>query len=710
MAKPIAEAFIELDARTAKYKQKIADMKRRTARFGASATKALGAVAKSLKVAALGMGAFGAAAAVAAAVVATKLTRSMFGMVRAAVKMGDEFDKMALRTGESVEMLTALSFAAQISGTSIQDMETGIRRLSRNMNDVSRGIGEARRSFEKLDVSVADSQGRLRSASSVISEIADKMNNLTSESEKTAVAQEIFGRGGASLLPLLKQGSAGIKALTDRAAELGLVLSTKTAAAAAEFNDRMTELRSSIEMIKFKIGTALLPILQPLVERFTVMSSEISGVVDKLALVIGAYKDYGKEVTMVLEQVALIGLKTTLAMLSGMFKMIQIAGKNMFEPLLFGGITVFNELNRRAKKASLTISKWLSKLAPKEFETTNEQLEKQKKAVDEYIDGLNNMSDALGQMAFMEGMQKGLAEGTNVIKDAMQDYRDMMKDVNTVLDAFISKHPKVEATIEETVKPVQVLKRAFTDWGFILDQNIKAVKKLGGTIEGTAKDGREEWNRLLDQMDMSKAVREANRAKEAIEEFKEKAKDTADAIKPAFENMFVDLLSGKTKDLWTQFWDDLKQIAIRKLAEIAATTIFTKIIDAMTKEAAKTKTDAVKSGVKKGIGGVIGGFVGSIFGPGGTVVGAKIGSDVVGAFGEGGIVRKPTFAMIGEKGPEAVIPLSGPRASGMGRPFIFSGDIIFNETDFANMDRTRLKKTVQQQIIPLLREAAADGI
>ena len=213
---------------------------------------------------------------IAVAAVGTAITGSLLLAVRSATKLGDELDKMSLRTGESVETLSALSFAAQISGSSIQQMENGIRRLSRNMNDFQNGIGEAARAFDKLGVSVTDSSGNLRSASSFIIEVADKFNQLTSSSEQAAVAQEIFGRGGTAMLPLLKQGSAGIKALTDRAAELGLVLSTEAATAAALFNDRITELTSSLKLATAKLGAELIPTLQPLVENITEIIGKIS--------------------------------------------------------------------------------------------------------------------------------------------------------------------------------------------------------------------------------------------------------------------------------------------------------------------------------------------------------------------------------------------------------------------------------------------------
>ena len=60
---------------------------------------------------------------------------------------------------------------------------------------------------------------------------------------KTALAIKLFGKSGADLIPLLNQGRAGIKELTDEAAKLGIVISTETAAKAEQFNDTLKNYR-----------------------------------------------------------------------------------------------------------------------------------------------------------------------------------------------------------------------------------------------------------------------------------------------------------------------------------------------------------------------------------------------------------------------------------------------------------------------------------
>jgi len=58
---------------------------------------------------------------------------------------------------------------------------------------------------------------------------------------------------------MLKEGGAGIEALMEKAKELGVVMSTESASKAAEFNDRITDLKESVGAIGRDIGSILIP-------------------------------------------------------------------------------------------------------------------------------------------------------------------------------------------------------------------------------------------------------------------------------------------------------------------------------------------------------------------------------------------------------------------------------------------------------------------
>lgn len=198
------------------------------------------------------------------------ITGSLLASVNAAVEFGDQMDKASRRTNMTAEDLSGLAYAADISGTRFETLEGSLRRFTDGIGQVMMGTGEAKVWFDKLGISVVDAAGVVRSTTELFLEAADAIAGMSNETEQVIATQEIFGsRYGTQILPLLKEGSSGIKALTDRAAELGLVMSTDAAAAAAEFKDRMTDLKGSLASIGREVGSALIPVLLPLVESLT---------------------------------------------------------------------------------------------------------------------------------------------------------------------------------------------------------------------------------------------------------------------------------------------------------------------------------------------------------------------------------------------------------------------------------------------------------
>lgn len=196
------------------------------------------------------------------------VTAAFGAIVFKTTKLGDTYDKMSKRTNVAVETLSALGYAAKISGADLDTVEKSLRYLARGMDDMSMGVGEAKDAFEYLDIAVTNTEGNLRPTIDVLKEAATKLAGMTDETKQVALATDIFGaRYGTQLLPLLKEGGKGIEDLMNKARELGVVMSTEAAAKAAEFNDRLTDLKESIGGMGRDIGSVLIPPLIDLSEK-----------------------------------------------------------------------------------------------------------------------------------------------------------------------------------------------------------------------------------------------------------------------------------------------------------------------------------------------------------------------------------------------------------------------------------------------------------
>lgn len=174
---------------------------------------------------------------------------------RVFVTAGDKLDKMSKRTGVSVEALSELGFAASQSGSDIDDLEKGLKRMVRTISDAGDGMATAKDALAEIGVSVDALQQM--SPEQQFKTLAQAFSQITDASKKAALAQEIFGRAGTQLIPLMDEGAAGIERLQEQARALGLTISTDAARSAAQLGDMLDILATSAKAVAFAVGEAL---------------------------------------------------------------------------------------------------------------------------------------------------------------------------------------------------------------------------------------------------------------------------------------------------------------------------------------------------------------------------------------------------------------------------------------------------------------------
>ena len=219
-------------------------------KFGKKAGPGL---SKILKVGALALGGL----AVAGAAMGIKLAKDL-------LDTGDALDKMNRKTGLTVERIQELDFAAQQSGTSIGTIEKAFLRSTRVLGDASKGLATAEDTLTALGLSaqeLADVH-----PDELFTVFAEAVSQVESPLEKAQLAQELFGKSGAELIPLLEGGAAGIEALAGQAREAGNIMSGETARAAAEFNDQLNILKQRGLAVVQRAFASLAPHLSTFVD------------------------------------------------------------------------------------------------------------------------------------------------------------------------------------------------------------------------------------------------------------------------------------------------------------------------------------------------------------------------------------------------------------------------------------------------------------
>lgn len=173
--------------------------------------------------------------------------------------LGDELEKMALRTGVSAERLSALRYAAGQTDTSMESLQIAFVKQGKFLDDLNNKSAVSADVMRRLNVTTDQLAAKTADERFVL--FADRLAQIKDVGERSAVAMKIFGKGAVDLLPLMANGAAGIESLMTQAERLGLVMSTEDATAAAAFGDSLDRLTSAGNALLVNVVGPFIPML-----------------------------------------------------------------------------------------------------------------------------------------------------------------------------------------------------------------------------------------------------------------------------------------------------------------------------------------------------------------------------------------------------------------------------------------------------------------
>lgn len=195
------------------------------------------------------------------------------GMVGLAVKAGqtaDDLNTLSKVTGLTTETLQKFQYASDVIDVSMETLTGSLAKLTRSMGNAQKGTKTSEEAFAKLGVKITDTNGRLRDNEEVFNEVINALSKVRSETERDAIAMELFGRSAQELNPLILGGADALKELGDEAERAGLILSQEALDSINEFNDEIDKLKAdagaTMLQLGATIGEALLPVLEKLAE------------------------------------------------------------------------------------------------------------------------------------------------------------------------------------------------------------------------------------------------------------------------------------------------------------------------------------------------------------------------------------------------------------------------------------------------------------
>ncbi len=209
------------------------------------------------------------------AFVAAFAVREVSDFIGDQIRLGSEVKDTADRLGVGTDELQQFQFAAKLSGVSSEEAAHSLGHLNRTIGEARSGSAEAAKAFAGVGLSLVDANGKTRPTLDVLTDLADTFQKTDDPAKKTALAMSVLGRSGTSLIPVLNQGGAAVRALFKEANDLGGVLGEDFVENADAAGDQIDKFSFAMRGVKAQLAIAVLPALTDLVKLATDGAKEL---------------------------------------------------------------------------------------------------------------------------------------------------------------------------------------------------------------------------------------------------------------------------------------------------------------------------------------------------------------------------------------------------------------------------------------------------
>lgn len=159
-------------------------------------------------------------------------TGALIAFTKQAFQTADAIGDAAERAGIAVESFSRLRFAAQQSDVELDSLTTGLKKFQVVVSNAAEGGNAMSGALAQIGLSGRELQNL--SLEEQLGQVAEAFRRIQNPADRTRVAVELFGRSGIELIPLLREGAAGINKLTAEADRLGITMNATTARGISE--------------------------------------------------------------------------------------------------------------------------------------------------------------------------------------------------------------------------------------------------------------------------------------------------------------------------------------------------------------------------------------------------------------------------------------------------------------------------------------------
>lgn len=181
---------------------------------------------------------------------------------------GEALYDFSKASGVGVEAIQEWRFVADQTGVSADELDASFMKLSKSIGQARAGSGRLAGFLKKSNPELLKQLKITNSTDQAFELIINKLGTMTNQNDKAALASLAFGDAGQKFISMAKEGAPAIAKMREEARRMGLI-TEQNAEESDRFNDSLATAKMALMGVRNTIAGQLLPVLTPLIQRFT---------------------------------------------------------------------------------------------------------------------------------------------------------------------------------------------------------------------------------------------------------------------------------------------------------------------------------------------------------------------------------------------------------------------------------------------------------
>jgi len=236
--------------------------------IGEAGSRGFGRLSTEMELANTRLASFARRAGVALAAVTAAASAAGVAMVRSGLANIDAQAKLAQSMRTTVESIQTLTWAGELAGVSMGEIEQATKKLTTRLSEAASGSGAAVGALRRLNLTAAELQA-LPLDQRIVA-IQDALNRFVPEAERAAVASDLFGDRAA--LAFLRIDSATLRDAARDVQDFGVAVSAADAAQIERTGDAIARLSLIWTGLVNRLTVAVAPALEAVATKLADMA------------------------------------------------------------------------------------------------------------------------------------------------------------------------------------------------------------------------------------------------------------------------------------------------------------------------------------------------------------------------------------------------------------------------------------------------------